>query len=190
MIKILTCICGSAHLLHGGTSPDASTGDVSSSAGSSGSTRPDTSAAPRIASTLVITGVTSHCSRSRCFSYERPFIITITFLNSNDNDDEIFCLIIAMAFVPMNVEAHNWIASPSRATQASVTVPCQRKVDGQPHVQVVPGQLFQTDSQLDMVIHVKNIIMLLLDDYDNLLTITEADIWIHISMKHLPLQIQ
>lgn len=48
-------------------------------------------------------------------------------------------------FMAFPASAHNFVITPSRALIASVTAPCQARVNPAPHLQVIPGQKFQLE---------------------------------------------
>lgn len=53
-------------------------------------------------------------------------------------------LTVSLTTLP-GVDAHNWINGRSRALIASVRVPCQDRIDKQPHVQINAGQHFEIE---------------------------------------------
>jgi hypothetical protein len=92
----------------------------------------------------------------------------------------IICMMIALVIVPLPyADAHNWVATPSRAAVSSVTKPCQRRIGDQPHIQLTPNQVFQADWSVghgDSGTKIFYYVVLHADDYGQLLTMTATDL--------------
>jgi len=66
---------------------------------------------------------------------------------SSSRSTFIFVLMAVLVLVlpRHSVEAHNWVNNPSRARIASVSKPCQRRLNPDPHLQIAPNQEFQME---------------------------------------------
>jgi hypothetical protein len=165
------------------TTDDQSPDDVSSSS-STGSSGDDVSSSSSTGSSGDLSGslrsVSVGVASIALISVASLFSTISSSSRSSSSTVAMFAIIIciiAMVIVP-SADAHNWVGNPSRATVASVTKPCQSRVGDQPHIQVNPGQTFQTEWSVG---HgdsgTKNYYFVLVhaDNYLNLLTATATD---------------